>query len=163
VLAPRQPRRFQLVADLLRGSGAAFRRGSEGWPDGPEPWRRTDILLLDTLGELAAAYGEGSLALVGGGWAWGGGHNPLEPVRWGLPTLLGPGFANFSDLVQPLLAAGLVRVVPAGELAAQVRAGLEQGALRPGARADMVHLPEGLSGTLEKTWEYISKIIPEAK
>ena len=160
VLAPRQPRRFQAVADLLQAKGLRFRRGSGAWPDGPEPWLETDILLLDTLGELAAAYGEGTLALVGGGWAWRGGHNPLEPVAWGLPTLLGPGYDNFQDLVAPLLEAGLVRVVAEPELAGAVASGLAKGPLRPAGAGGSVILPEGLAGALEKTWELVSKIIP---
>jgi 3-deoxy-D-manno-octulosonic-acid transferase len=160
VLAPRQPRRFQLVAELLQAKGLRFRRGSGAWPAGPESWADTDILLLDTLGELAAAYGEGTLALVGGGWAWRGGHNPLEPVSWGVPTLLGPGFENFADLVAPLLAARLVRVVPAEDLAGEVAARLAEAPLRPARTGGSVQLPDGLSGALEKTWEFVSNVIP---
>ncbi|MGA2079778.1 MAG: glycosyltransferase N-terminal domain-containing protein [Holophaga sp.] len=160
VLAPRQPRRFQAAADLLAARSLRFRRASGAWPDGPGPWTETDILLLDTLGELAAAYGEGTLAVVGGGWAWQGGHNPLEPVAWGLPTLLGPGFDNFADLVLPLRAAGLLEVVPAGELAGAVVRVLGGTPLRPGAEGRPVRLPEGLTGALEKTWELVTNVIP---
>jgi 3-deoxy-D-manno-octulosonic-acid transferase len=127
---------------------------------GPEPWAETDILLLDTLGELASAYGEGTLALVGGGWAWNGGHNPMEPVSWGLPTLLGPGYDNFRDLVEPLLAARLVKVVPAEALGREVAAVLAKSPLRPAEAGVPVQLPDGLAGALEKTWELVSKIIP---
>ena len=160
VLVPRQPRRFQAVAELLEKSNLAFRRGSATWPTGPEPWQDTDILLVDTLGELAAAYGEGTLALVGGGWAWRGGHNPLEPVSWGVPTLLGPGFANFEDLVLPLRAAGLLQVVPAENLAREVAAGLANAPLRPAASGQRVPFPESLTGALEKTWDFITRILP---
>jgi 3-deoxy-D-manno-octulosonic-acid transferase len=160
VLAPRQPKRFQAVAELLLAKGLRFRRGSGSWPAGPESWADTDILLLDTLGELAGAYAEGTLALVGGGWAWRGGHNPLEPVVLGLPTLLGPGFDNFQDLVTPLLEAGLLRVVPAAGLAGEVAAVLANGLLRPAAKPGQAGLPESLSGALGKTWELVSKIIP---
>jgi 3-deoxy-D-manno-octulosonic-acid transferase len=160
VLAPRQPRRFQAVAELLASKGLRFRRGSGTWPVGPESWAETDILLLDTLGELASAYGEGTLALVGGGWAWNGGHNPMEPVSWGLPTLLGPGYDNFRDLVEPLLAARLVQVVPAEALGREVAAVLAKSPLRPAEAGVPVQLPDGLAGALEKTWELVSKIIP---
>lgn len=163
VLAPRQPRRFQAVAELLRAKGLDFRRGSEAWPAGPEPWAATPILLLDTLGELAAAYGEGTLALVGGGWAWSGGHNPLEPAVWGVPTLIGPGFDNFKDLVAPLLDAGRVRVVTAPDLGDEVAAVLALGKWRPAGAVGSVPLPEGLSGALEKTWESVSIVIPKPR
>ena len=132
------------------------------WPAGPEPWAATDILLLDTLGELAAAYAEGTLALVGGGWAWSGGHNPLEPVRWGVPTLIGPGFANFADLVAPLVAVDRVRVVTGEQLAGAVTAGLAGASLRP-SRGEAPGLPESLTGALEKTWQLITKILPTAR
>jgi len=159
VLAPRQPRRFEAVAALLEARSLCFRRASAPWPAGPGPWAGTDILLLDTLGELAAAYAEGTVALVGGGWAWSGGHNPLEPVRWGLPTLLGPGFANFEDLVAPLRAAGRVRVVEAGQLAGALADTLAGAPLRP-AGGNPAELPESLAGALEKTWELIARILP---
>jgi len=162
VLAPRQPRRFDAVAALLQARSLRFRRASAAWPAGPEPWAATDILLLDTLGELAAAYAEGTLALVGGGWAWSGGHNPLEPVRWGVPTLIGPGFANFADLVAPLVAADRVRVVTGEQLAGAVTAGLAGASLRP-SRGEAPGLPESLTGALEKTWQLITKILPPAR
>jgi 3-deoxy-D-manno-octulosonic-acid transferase len=162
VLAPRQPRRFQAVAELLRAGSEPFLQASGTWPDRPEPWAATGILLLDTLGELAAAYAEGTVALVGGGWAWEGGHNPLEPARWGVPTLIGPGFRNFEDLVLPLRAAGRLQVVPPEGLAGAVAAALAGAPLRPAAQP-APGLPESLAGALEKTWELITKIIPAAR
>ena len=155
ILAPRQPRRFQAVADLLQGR--PFLRASGAWPQVPGPWEGTGILLLDTLGELAAAYGEGTLALVGGGWTWHGGHNPLEPVRWGMPTLVGPGFANFEDLVVPLLEARLVEVVPAPDLGSRLAALLVSAPLRPSG--GVVTYPDGLAGSLEKTANFLKNCI----
>ena len=158
ILAPRQPRRFQAVAELL--GGRSFLRASGPWPQEPGPWAATGILLLDTLGELAAAYGEGTLALVGGGWTWHGGHNPLEPVRWGLPTLLGPGYANFADLVVPLREAGLVEVVSGEALAGRVQALLASTPLRPALLGKPIVYPEGLAGSLEKTANILKNCIP---
>lgn len=159
ILAPRQPRRFEAVAALLAGRGLAHRRASEPWP-GEDAWRETNILLLDTLGDLAAAYAEGTLALVAGGWGHPGGHNPLEPVQAGVPTLVGPGFANFADLVPPLREAGRLRVVEAANLAGEVRAELTGAPLRPGPTAP---LPEALRGALERTWTLIAPHLPAVR
>jgi 3-deoxy-D-manno-octulosonic-acid transferase len=159
MLAPRQPGRFQAAADLLQARRLRFRRASDPWPREPEAWAEVEVLLLDTLGELAAAYGEGTAALVGGGWAWHGGHNPLEPVVWGLPTLIGPGYDNFQDLVEPLRASGLVQVVAAPDLA-EALGGALGGALRPGAGGRSGRLPDSLAGSLEKTWELVANVIP---
>jgi 3-deoxy-D-manno-octulosonic-acid transferase len=148
ILAPRQPRRFEAVADLLAGRDLAFRRASADWPD-PAAWSAVDVLLLDTLGELSAAYAEGTVALVAGGWAAEGGHNPLEPVRAGVPALVGPGFANFGDLVPPLREAGLLRVVEAPDLARILTEILASAPLRP---QGPLPLPESLRGTLDRTF-----------
>jgi 3-deoxy-D-manno-octulosonic-acid transferase len=158
ILAPRQPRRFQEVAELLRDRSLRFRRASEPWPETAAAWTGVEILLLDTLGDLAAAYREGTLALVGGGWAWDGGHNPLEPVRFGVPTLIGPGYRNFQDLVGPLLAAGLLQVVDAETLHARVAAVLEGSPLRPGSGP--VRFPEELTGALGKTCDFLKNVLP---
>jgi len=158
ILAPRQPRRFQEVADLLAAKSLRFHRASGVWPETPAAWAGREILLLDTLGDLASAYREGTLALVGGGWAWEGGHNPLEPVRWGVPTLIGPGYRNFEDLVGPLLAAGLVQVVDAETLHARVAVVLEGRPLRPEPGA--VRFPEELTGALGKTCDFLKNVLP---
>lgn len=147
ILAPRQPRRFDAAADLMTARGLAFRRASGGWGEGAS-WSGMDALLLDTLGELSAAYAEGTVALVAGGWTADGGHNPLEPVRAGVPALVGPGFANFEDLVPPLREAGLLQVVPAGGLGSALEAALAAAPLRSVGPAS---LPETLRGTLDRT------------
>jgi len=163
ILAPRQPRRFQEVAALFQARGLACRRASAPGPPEAAAWAGTEVLLLDTLGELAAAYREGTVALVGGGWAWHGGHNPLESVRWGLPTLLGPGFANFEDLVLPLRAAGLVQVVEREALPGAVLANLATAPLRPAAFAKAIPYPEGLMGSLENTYHILHCVLPPVR
>jgi len=158
ILAPRQPKRFQAVAARFRQLGLRFRRASEEWPASPESWEGCDLLLLDTLGELPSAYREGTVALVGGGWSWHGGHNPLEPARWGLPTLLGPGFTNFEDLVLPLQEAGKVSVVEAQALEAELLSLLERTPLRPGEA--LVELPPALRGALGRTCAILQDALP---
>jgi len=156
ILAPRQPRRFEGLAELLAGRGLAFRRASSEWPQA-SAWASTDVLLLDTLGELAAAYGEGTVALVAGGWAAGGGHNPLESVRLGVPTLVGPGFANFEDLVPPLREAGLLQVVAPEDLGVALGGALAAAPRRSGGP---VPLPEALGGTLDRTLDLLAPHLP---
>ncbi len=156
ILAPRQPRRFEAVARGFTERGLAFHRASEPWPD-DATWRGTQVLLLDTLGELPAAYAEGTLALVAGGWAAPGGHNPLEPVRAGVPTGIGPGYTNFEDLVQPLWSAGRLAVVPADSVGSWVLTTLAKAPLRS---AGAMALPESLTGALDRTWSLIAPFLP---
>jgi len=152
IIAPRQPKRFDLVAGLLSEEGILYKRATGAWPVDSQPWRDTQILLMDTMGELASVYGIGHVALVGGGWCWNGGHNPLEPLLWGVPTLIGPGYANFEDLVQPLLEAECLRVVNAQDIADNIQRVLSQVDLK-GQRAKAIKLPESLQGCLQRTWD----------
>jgi len=159
ILAPRQPRRFQEVAMQFQKLGLAFQRASQPWNLDLRDWETSDALLLDTLGELPAAYGEGTVALVGGGWTWTGGHNPMEPVRWGLPTLIGPGYSNFEDLALPLRDAGLLEVIPETSLAQSLVQALKRAPLRPPAKLDL-QLPTALGGALERTCNLLWEILP---
>ncbi|MBS1785288.1 MAG: hypothetical protein JST24_07660 [Acidobacteria bacterium] len=161
ILAPRQPRRFDEVARLLESRGLRFRCAAHPWPESEAAWEGVEVLLLDTLGELSRAYGEGTVALVGGGWRAGGGHNPLEPARFGMPVLTGPGFSNFEDLVEPLMASGSLRVVEEQGLGGALQVELGRAPLRP------VHSPEdppaalaSLLGALDRTWAQVEPLLP---
>ncbi len=103
VLAPRRPERFAEVAASLRARGAAFVRRSE-LAEGA-PWS-TSILLLDSLGELAALYPGARAAFVGGTLVPVGGHNVLEPAAAGVPVVFGPHTEHTHAAARRLIAAG---------------------------------------------------------
>ena len=142
---------------LYDDEGLAFARASTG-PEHAD-WANLQVLLLDTLGDLPSAYGEGTVALVGGGWHWTGGHNPLEPVRWGLPTLLGPGRENFMDLTEPLLQEGRLILVPAERLSAALREALKDAPLRGPGFDQGPPLPDELRGALDRTWNLVEPFL----
>jgi 3-deoxy-D-manno-octulosonic-acid transferase len=54
-----------------------------------------DVVLLDTVGELAAVYGAADIAIIGKSFTGFGGQNPLEPAYWGKPVICGPHMENF--------------------------------------------------------------------
>jgi 3-deoxy-D-manno-octulosonic-acid transferase len=114
VLAPRHPERFGEVAQLLAASGVPWWRRSE-WSSGPIAG---GVLLLDSIGELAAIYALGDMAFVGGSLVPRGGHNILEPAQHGIPVLVGKHTQNFRDVVESFQSRDAVRVVGPAELAA---------------------------------------------
>lgn len=62
-----------------------------------------EVLLLDTMGELASIYALGEIAIVGGSIdRFVGGHNPLEVIQSNVPLMLGPNCRNFADIVDEL-------------------------------------------------------------
>lgn len=114
ILVPRHPERFESVAQQVRDAGLTMARRSQGDVVTPE----TAVLLGDSMGELLCWFALSQAAFVGGSLVATGGHNALEPLALGVPTLTGPHFFNFEAINQALLAAGALAVVnDAGELA----------------------------------------------
>lgn len=116
VLAPRQPDDFDAAARLAREAGLAVQRRSE--LDGTPPVQGADVLLLDTVGELAGAYALADAALLGGTFAPKGGHNVLEPLRAGTPVVVGPSVENIRETVEAARGA----VFPAADAASAATA-----------------------------------------
>lgn len=108
VLAPRHPERFGRVAAMVREAGFAVWRASEL---GTERFGGGDVVVLDTIGDLAAVYSIGSAAFVGGSLVTAGGHNPLEPARFGVPVVIGSDFTNFREVVEKMQAVDGICVV----------------------------------------------------
>lgn len=114
LLAPRHPERASDVVRLVAARGLSVVRRtlvSEA-PTG------CAVVVLDTVGELAALYQLADVAFIGGSLVAAGGHNPIEPARFGVPVITGPHVRNFSAVYQHFISAGAARVVhSAGELA----------------------------------------------
>jgi len=130
VLAPRHPPRAAAVAALLRRRGVRFVTRASGAAVAPD----TEVLLLDTLGELQLFYAAGDVAFVGGSLVPVGGHNLLEPAALGRPIVTGPHTANAAAVARLLLEEGAaVTVRDAEGLATRVGTWLADPAARQAA------------------------------
>lgn len=154
VLAPRHPERWDEVARSLERRGSRFRRRSDRDAEAgePAPVTPTEILLLDSLGELAGLYALADAAFIGGTLVPTGGHNPLEPARFGVPVTVGPSMENFRDMAAELDRENAwARVRDAEELAAVWNRWLEDpDAAREVGRRGAV-LVERNRGAIERT------------
>jgi 3-deoxy-D-manno-octulosonic-acid transferase len=112
ILAPRHPERFSEVAELLTQLNVPFWRRSL-WSGGS---LQGGVLLLDTIGELAALYALADVAFVGGSLVPRGGHNIIEPARHGVPIVVGYHTENFRDMVALFQSRDAVRIVGPAEL-----------------------------------------------
>ena len=117
VLAPRKPERFDAAAAFIDESHRKFIRRSQLAV--PAPGRSgdgasgngsmpadVDVLLLDSIGELASVYRIADGAFVGGSLVESGGHNILEPAAFGKVPVVGPSMENFAEMTQRFIAAG---------------------------------------------------------
>jgi 3-deoxy-D-manno-octulosonic-acid transferase len=166
VLVPRHPERFDAVAKLLEASGLPWQRRStlnnsiSVSSREPTARRRRPILLVDTVGELAAWWGTATIAFVGGSFGSRGGQNMIEPAAYGAAVSFGPNTWNFRDIVASLLAADAAVVVPdAGALEWFVRRCLDdpEYAKALGTRAQS--LVESQLGATARTAKLIKTIL----
>ena len=118
IVAPRHPERFAEVPALIEAAGFRCRRRTALEPGS---WRDGEVLLLDSLGELAQLYSLATVVFVGGSLVPSGGHNILEPAMAGKAVVVGPHMANFQEIADQFRAEGaMVEVSSAEELAREV-------------------------------------------
>ncbi len=107
VIAPRYPDRAKRLAQVFTEKGIEVVLRS----DNSTINENTDIYIVDTLGELEMYFNEAALVFIGGSLIERGGHNVLEPAKYGKCILVGPYTDNFSLEVKELLAAsGIIQV-----------------------------------------------------
>ena len=101
LIAPRHPQRFNSVYELIQKYKFTSGKVSE-----KATFEDADIILGDTMGELAKFFSFCSVAYIGGSFFGPGGHNPLEANIWNKPVVSGPNVANFKDIYKILTEKG---------------------------------------------------------
>jgi 3-deoxy-D-manno-octulosonic-acid transferase len=158
IVAPRQPDRFNDVERLIRSDGFVVARRSE-LPIDTEP--RADVVLLDTLGELAQLYQLATAVFVGGSLADHGGHNILEPAVFGKPIMFGPHMQNFREIADAFLANGAgIQVHSPRELEESLLTLVTDPVRRARLGAAARALVEANRGAKEKTLAAMEDVLP---
>ncbi len=109
LLGPRHPERFDAVADLAARAGFVVKRRSED----NKMATGADVMVLDTLGELATAYRFATIAFVGGTLIPHGGQSIIEPAWYAKPIVIGPSMENFRQIAGDFRARGAVKQIQA--------------------------------------------------
>jgi 3-deoxy-D-manno-octulosonic-acid transferase len=160
LLVPRHKDRFAAVADLLARRRVSFARRS-GMADALS--MDTQVLLVDTMGELAALYASADVAFVGGSLVPIGGHNLLEPAALGLPVLTGPSHFNSQEIALLLLRRGAaLQVADPSELAAVLQRLFDEPAERRRIGGIGKDIVEANRGSVERLLALIGPSLPEA-
>jgi 3-deoxy-D-manno-octulosonic-acid transferase len=158
VMAPRKPERFAEAEALAQGEGFRVVRRTH-LPVDAEP--RADVVILDTIGELAPLFQIATVVFVGGSLVDQGGHNILEPAVHGKPIVFGPHMQNFAEIAETFLASqAAVQVAGPGELTQTlvrlVGDPVERARLGAAARA----LVEANRGAKPRTLAAIAQVFP---
>ena len=93
IVAPRHLRRLTEIEKLFADQGLASMRLQQSQEQG----RRAEVIMVDTMGELAGLYSVATYVFCGGSLVERGGHNVLEAAAWGTPVFYGPHMADFAD------------------------------------------------------------------
>jgi 3-deoxy-D-manno-octulosonic-acid transferase len=158
VLAPRHPERFAEVERLARDAGFVTARRSE-LPIDAEP--RADVVVLDTLGELAQLYQVATAVFVGGSLEDYGGHNILEPAIFGKPIVFGPHMQNFKEIADAFLSNdAAIQVQTERELNATLLALVTDPVRRARLGAAARALVEANRGEKAQTLQVIAELLP---
>ena len=159
LLAPRHPERFDEAEALAIEAG--FRCARRSRLDS-QPWESEEVLLLDSLGELARVYALATVVFVGGSLMPAGGHNVLEAAVAGKPIVVGSHMENFQEIADQFLAEGALVQVRTGEALTAAITDLltdSQGRERLGAKARA--LIDGNRGALSRTVETLVTLLPD--
>ena len=125
--APRKPEHFDEAAAALPGCTrrsvvkAAGHRSAGRTPTGLGSTRAADRFLLDTIGELRAAYSLADIAVIGRSFGTLYGSDPVEPIALGKPTIIGPAHRDFQTTVDALRRDEAIVIANPGELHAVLR------------------------------------------
>ena len=102
VVAPRHMQRLPEVEAMLRRHQVPFERLS----DLKNAERKTETILVDSMGDLAGIYSIASYVFSGGSLVERGGHNVMEAALFGKPVFYGPSMKDFSDAAELLESVG---------------------------------------------------------
>jgi 3-deoxy-D-manno-octulosonic-acid transferase len=157
LIAPRHPERAAEVVVLAQRVGHRVARRSGL---GASSWRGGDVLVLDTMGELAHAYPFATVVFVGGSLVATGGHNVLEPGLAGRAVIVGPHMENFQEIADELRAAGaLVQIAQPAGLGPAVSRLLRDPSERERLGARAKELIEGNRGALRTTVDALAELV----
>lgn len=159
VLVPRHKERFEAVASLIVAEGLPLLRRSQA-EKSRDFFELNSVILIDSLGELAAIWGLADVAFVGGSLTRRGGQNMIEPAAYGKGVTFGPNTWNFKDVVDRLLEnRGAIRVQNEAEwkTVTQRLLGYPEERLALGQRAQEYVLKQ--QGAAERTIDGLESLI----
>lgn len=106
IMVPRHPERFDGVARLMQAKAEQMKLSFVRWSNSSD--LQQDMILVDKMGELNNMYAIGDIAILGGGFAPIGGHNPLEPVAFGCKIISGKHIFNQMELFKYVKHAQII-------------------------------------------------------
>ncbi len=158
IIAPRHPERFDEVEEILKRKGVFYKRKTAIAP-APDH-ALSEVILLDTIGELSKIYSIGTVIFIGGSLVPVGGHNVLEPAVFSKPVIFGRFMGNFSEISKILLKKNAaLQVSGEEEFASKALLLIEDPQLARRIGETAFEVIRENSGAMEKSMEVLDKIL----
>lgn len=152
--APRRPEWFDQAASVLTGCARRSRSDSGS---------ATDRFLLDTMGELRAAYSLADVAVVGRSFGDFHGSDMMEPAALGKPVVVGPATGDFQQTVEALDAAGGILVSNRESLSKDLESLINRGDVRRNMSERARAVVVSHQGATKRTVEMITRALEKRK
>jgi 3-deoxy-D-manno-octulosonic-acid transferase len=158
ILAPRKPAQFDAAAAIPAAGGWKVVRRSELDLSSTLD-EAADVLLLDSIGELAGLYSLADVTFVGGSLVPSGGHNILEPAWFARPPVFGASMENFKEMADQFLDAHAGVQVTTGPGLGKVWIQLiEDNAMRERMGAAAREISQRNRGATERSLDHIATV-----
>ena len=97
IIAPRHPERSKTIQSIYQESGIATKLRSDN------AYANSDVLIVDTFGNLPAYFNISDIVFLGGSFVNKGGHNPIEPAINNCVIITGPHVYNWQNIYEDML------------------------------------------------------------
>jgi len=155
IIAPRHIERCDEIKKICEDFSFEVMRRTLVSPD--SQW---DVLILDTIGELAQFYALSDVAFIGGSLVSWGGHNLLEPAFYSKPIFFGPHMKNFAFLAEKFIQSDAAKVIQEESELVRMFLSEDEKLLQETGRKAKETL-NSLQGTTEKILETIENFLIE--
>jgi 3-deoxy-D-manno-octulosonic-acid transferase len=160
LIAPRHPHRGEEVAGIFKSRGIRTMQRTLIDLNNADLNKENDVLVLDTVGELAFLYEIADIVFMGGSLVPTGGQNVIEPAFFGKPIIFGPSMTNFREIAELFLERkAAVRVQSPQELEMQIRKLLPDEAERLALGGNARQVIENNRGAVDRNLEVIKSIV----
>jgi len=123
LLVPRHPERFTKVAKMMEDFADEYHCTTQRYSQNEALY--SDMILVDTLGELVNMYAISDIVILGGAFEPIGGHNAAEAAQFGCKIISGKHYFNQKDIFDAIEG---IAVVEASNLSRRL---LQHGLLKP--------------------------------
>lgn len=106
LLAPRHPERFEKVASMVNIFSEKKKLSWHKFSDNEK--MKSDIIVLDKLGELLNVYAVSDIVILGGAFEPIGGHNAAEAAQFGCKIISGKHYFNQIDIFNAIEGIAVV-------------------------------------------------------